>query len=88
MMQNRQSIFNIKNVLVSEIATALDVSSMSLAVKISEVNADDNYSVTGSFRVVTLWTNAPTKRGKFTAVLDDRLNIISLKITDERSKQE
>jgi hypothetical protein len=88
MMQNRQSIYNVKNALVTEIAAALNVSSIALEIEISEVNTDDTYSVTGSFKVVTFWSsNIPTKRGKFTAILDENLKIINLKITEETASK-
>lgn len=85
MMQNRQSIYHVKNALVTEIAAALNVSSIALEIEISEVNTDDTYSVTGSFKVATFWSSntSSTRRGKFTAILDENLKIINLKITEE-----
>jgi len=85
-MQNRQSIYNVKNALLTEIASALNVSSFALEIEIFEVNTDDTYSVKGGFKVVTIWSSVPIKRGKFEAILDENLKIINLKITDETSK--
>lgn len=83
-MQNRQSMFNIKNALMSELAAALNTPTISLQIEISEVNADNSYSVKGNFKIIGFLSDVIKRTGKFETTLDQNLKVISLKIIDEK----
>jgi hypothetical protein len=84
-MQNRQSLINIKNALINEIAAALNVSSIVLEIVIEELNTDKTYSVTGNFKIGNFWSD--DRIGKFTAKLDENLKIINLKIIENKTNK-
>ncbi len=77
-------MFNIKNALTSELAEALNTSSIGLQIEISEVNVDNTYSIKGSFKIVGFLSDVVKRTGKFETTLDQNLKVISLKIIDEK----
>lgn len=82
-MQNRASMENVRNVLIPEIASALNTSFLLVEIEILDMEIDTTYSVAGTFKVVNIFNRVVSKSGKFSAVLNEKLNIVKLKITQD-----
>ena len=83
-MQTKHAMYEIKNALKTEISEALNETYMSIEIEISEMNANDAYSVKGSFKVVSFLAPVSKRKGKIEAKLDDNLKIVTLKITEDQ----
>jgi hypothetical protein len=83
-MQTRKDIYEIKGALKRQIAEALNEAYSSIEIEFSEVNIDDAYAVKGTFKVVPFLATTDKRKGKLEAKLDDNLQILSLKITEDQ----
>jgi hypothetical protein len=83
-MQTKHAMYEIKNALKNEITEALNETYMSIQIEITELTANDTYSVKGSFKVVPFLSPTIKRKGKFEAKLDDNLKIENLKITEDQ----
>ena len=83
-MQTKHELYQIKNALKKEISEALNEAEISADVEISEINANDAYSVKGSFKVIPFLSQTAKRKGKFETKLDENLNIVTLKITEDQ----
>ena len=80
-MKTRHSMSEIRSVLETEIAGALNVAYFITHVEIPEIDSSNQgYFAKGSFRVTPLFE---TRTGSFEAKLDENLNLLSLKIKEE-----
>jgi hypothetical protein len=85
-MQTKHELYEIKNTLKKEISEALNEAYMSAEIEISEINANDTYSVKGSFKVVPFLSQTVKRKGKFETKLDENLKIVTLKITEDQQQ--
>ena len=83
-MQPKRELYEIKNALRKEISEALNEAYLSAEIEISEINANDAYSVKGSFKVVPFLSQTVKRKGKFETKLDENLKIVTLKITEDQ----
>ena len=83
-MQIKHTTYEVKSALIRELSEALNETSLSTEIEISEINVDDAYSVKGSFKVVPFLSPTIKRKGKFETKLDDNLKIVSLKITEDQ----
>ncbi len=83
-MQTKQGIYEIKNALKRELSEALNEAYASIEIEFSDVNINEIYLVTGSFKVVPFLATVAKRKGKIEAQLDGNLKIVSLKITEDQ----
>jgi hypothetical protein len=81
-MQNKRSMYDIRNALQQEISSALNESFAEI--EISETTANDSYEVKGKFKVTPFLSSTIKRKGKFEAELDENLKIVTLKITEDQ----
>ena len=83
-MATPDSLYNIRSALERAISTALNESYVSVTIEMPELGTEGEiYSVKGTLKVITWFSNIVKRKGKFEAKLDKNLKIISLKITEE-----
>lgn len=83
-MQAKQGVYEVKSALRKELSEALNETPASIEIELSEVNINETYSVKGSFKVVPFLSPTNKRTGKIEAELDDKLKIVSLKITGDQ----
>jgi hypothetical protein len=85
-MPAKQGVYEVKSVLRKELSEALNETPPSIEIELSEVNINETYSVKGSFKVVPFLSATSKKTGKIEAELDDKLKIVSLKISEDQQQ--
>lgn len=84
-MKARHSMYRIRNASRTAIAGALNEPLLILDAEIHEIDVEEGiYSIKGAFKVTPLLSSTARRKGKFEAKLDEDLEILSLKITEEK----
>jgi hypothetical protein len=85
-MQKRHNLVEIKNTLRQQISEALNEVYMSAEIEISDMSLNGTYSVKGSFKVVPFLSTTVKRKGTFVTELDDNLQVVSLKLTEDKQQ--